>query len=262
MFKTPEALNPDKHASLRYEPNLGYSFAAGQTLVPILASEAAVAAREYVLLFDRDRPLLSALLAVEEGQNAYVNDRGQWFARYLPAYVRIYPFGLIVTPGTQPDADGRSNYTLIADVEAAQLRDPGGTPLFDVDGRPTAVVGKVQEVLKTLEYDSQRTSYLADQLAQAGVLAERSIVVKGRDLGLTGFRVVDRQALGQLAPDALAKLRDTGALALAYAQLMSLANLSDGTLARAVKGGVDGAGDRKVRELFDGDFDIDLDFMN
>jgi len=263
MFKRREALNREAHAQLRFEPNIGYRFAANLLTVPVVSGEVKEVARDYVLIFDKQKPILHALLGVEENNNAYVNDKGQWLGRYRPAYIRAYPFGVTETPGTSVNEDGSRKYTVIIDPDAPQLADREGERFFDADGKPTALVEKVQKVLMSLERDNQITQQLITQLDEAGLLVEQHIELKGRDKGLTGFRVVDTKALGALAAEDLVKLRNTGALMIAYAQMISLSNLRDSPVSWSLKDKQDAAApSRELRSLFDDDADIDFGFLN
>lgn len=265
MFTKREALNRETHAQLRFEPNIGYRFAANLMTVPVVSGEVKEVARDYVLIFDKEQPILHALLGVEANHNAYVNEKGQWLGRYRPAYIRAYPFAVIPTPNTSVNEDGSRQYTVIIDPDAPQFQDREGEPFFDGDGKPTALVEKVQKVLMSLERDNQKTQQIIKQLDEAGLLVERHIELKGRDKGLTGFRVVDTQALAALSGEDLTKLRNTGALMIAYAQMISLTNLRDSPVAWSGTGpGTETAAapDRKLRSLFEDDEDIDLGFLN
>ena len=262
MFTKREALNRDRHAELRFEPNIGYRFAANLMTVPVVSGEVKEVARDYVLIFDKEQPLLHALLGVEENQNAYVNDKGQWLGRYRPAYIRAYPFGVIETPNTSVKEDGTRQYTVIIDPDAPQFQEREGEAFFDVDGKPTTLIEKVQKVLMSLERDNQKTQQLIKQLDDAGLLVDRHIELKGRDKALTGFRVVDTKALGGLADADLAKLRNTGALMVAYAQMMSLSNLRDSPISWTADGNNKQPVSNKLKSLFDEDGDFDLDFLN
>ena len=262
MFNQREALNREKHADLKFEPNLGYRFAASEMIIPIVSGEVTAVARDYVIVFSKERPVVNALLGITEGENAYVTEKGQWRGRYKPALIRAYPFALVKTPGQEDRPPEKSNYTIIIDPEAQQLRDPDGQPLFDGDGEPTALVAKIQKVLMSLQQDAIRTERLIRQLEEHELLVERHIEVKSRDTALTGFRVVDQKALAGLAPDVLAQLRDSGALMLAYAQMMSQTNLTDSPLAWSAKADTDRSPSEKLKSLFDDDGDFGLDFLH
>lgn len=262
MFNKQQALNREHHTALRFDPNIGYSFAANLMTIPAVSGEAKTLARDYVLIFDKTAPALLVLLGVETARNAYVNDKGQWLGRYRPAYIRAYPFGVIPTPDTSQTADGTRQYTIIIDPDAPQLQAREGEAFFDADGKPTDLVEKVQKVMMSLERDRLRTAQLVAQLEEAELLVERHIQVKGSDTAITGFRVIDAEALSKLSGDALMRLRDTGALMLAYAQIFSLDNLKDSPLSWAFKKNLDKTPDRNLRSLIEDDSDLDLSFLN
>jgi hypothetical protein len=230
MFKTAEGLNPKRHAELRFEPNVGYRFAAELMVVPLVSSEAKIVARDYVIVFDKARPVPYALLGVEQGRNAHVNAKGQWLGRYRPALIRAYPFAVVPTPGQADHAEGEKNYTVVLDPEAPQFQEPGGQRLFETDGSPTPLVEKVKQVLMSLQRDAILTEQLVRQLEELELLVDRHIQVKRHGTALTGFRVIDARKLGQLQPEQLAALQASGALLLAYSQIVSLENLRDGVL--------------------------------
>lgn len=264
MFKKREALNRETHSNMKFEPNLGYTFAANEMLIPIVSGEVTSIARDYVIVFDKERPIPYAVLGVEKDVNAYVTEKGRWRGRYQPAFVRVYPFGLMRTPGQENVESDQVNYTIFIDPEAAQLRDWDGQPLFDADGKPTALLEKVQEVLTNLQKDSLRTEQMVRQLDACGLLVEQNIAVKKSETALTGFRVVDPNKLAELSGDEMVKLRDTGALMLIYSQMLSLSNLKDSPVASSVQADdkqQKGPSD-KVKGLFADDGDFDLDFLH
>lgn len=262
MFKTRVALNLEAHGDLRFEPDIGYRFAANLMLVPGVASEAKVLARDYVLIFDRAQPVFHVLLGLRENHNAYVNDKGQWLGRYRPALIRAYPFTAVRAAGEAEAGTDGVRYVVMIDPDAPQFQDSEGERFFDSDGRPTALLEKVQKVLMSLENDKLLTQQLVSELDEAGLLVERHIQAKGSDLAVTGFRVIDTEALGKLSAEVLARLRDTGALMLAYAQIFSLSNLSDSPLSWSLGQDQKAAPDSKVKSLFEDDSDVDLSFLN
>jgi len=84
--------------------------------VPLLASEFFEAAREYPIVFARGEagPVPAALLGLREAENLYVDNAGKWDARYIPAFVRRYPF----VPGK-----GAQGELLVCIDEASQCFD-------------------------------------------------------------------------------------------------------------------------------------------
>ena len=261
MFKNPEPLNRSKHAQLLYDPNQSYAFAANEIRVPVLAAEMTMVARDYVVVFDAKAPVAYALLGVERDRNAYVTERGQWRGRYRPAVIRAYPFTMVAVEGDKSAPDSQQRFTVVIDRDAMHLSSMDGERLFDGMGQPTETMKRVQSVLESIQKDHFRTRQLIGQLEAHGLLASRHLTVKQSDTAITGLRVVDLDAMAKLAPATLAELRASGALELAYAQLLSLTNLRDSPLSWV--GETDQKDpDRKSMSLFEEGGDIDLDFLN
>lgn len=253
LFQAPEVLDPAKHAHLTYRGNVGYAFAREEIAVPLVASEITTAARDYALVFDSAKPAAYALLGVEQGRNAYINAAGRWLGRYRPAAIRAYPFTLKAAGQSE---QGNTRYAILVDMAAPQLAG-GGQALFD-DGKPSELLEKIQGILTSLEKERLRLAALVEQLDHHGLLVARSLNVESRDIAVGGFRLVDAEALAALSPEALAELRDSGALMLAYAQLLSQANLKDGPIAQAASAP---QGPLSIDELFgEGDDDFTFDF--
>ena len=245
LFKQPKPLDSQAHRSLRLQARQPYHFAAQQSLVPVMAGEAAQIAREYALVFsDVAGTLPLALLGARQGHNAYVRPSGHWAARYVPAHVRRYPFVLAEQAPPAGAAPGTASRLVMVDADAPHLVYEGGLALFESDGSPSKVLQQVQQVLVMLERDSERTLQLVRQIEAAGLLVERVLQVTprtGRPVGLQGLRVVDETRLAALEPVALQALQQSGALRLVYAHLLSMVNLVDGPLVEGVAVAADAA---------------------
>ncbi|MGM0693358.1 MAG: SapC family protein [Pseudomonadota bacterium] len=260
MFTRPTALDASAHRDLRFTANQPYDFARDLMLIPLVAGEATRVAREMPIVFPMGEEVPQALVGVRPGENLHVKDSGHWVGRYVPAHLRRYPFLLaeISTSEDQQSEKGRQ-YALQFDAAARHFERPDGQALIDSQGKPTEILQKIQKVLMSLQQERERTLELVKKLDQAGLLVERSItVVQGEDKHeLGGFRILDEKALARLDAEPLAKLRDSGALALAYAHLLSLSNLKDGLIAKAAAG-ADAAPD--LDEVFGSDDDFSFDF--
>ena len=261
MFKSPEHLNRTKHATLCYDPNQSYAFAANEMRVPVLAGEMTMVARDYVVVFDATTPVPHALLGVERDKNAYVTERGQWFGRYRPALIRAYPFTMVAVEGDEATPSDQQRFSIVIDADAMHLRFKEGERLFDSNGQPTPIMQKVQGVLEAVQKDMFRTRKLVSQLEQHGLLVARHLTIKRNNSAITGIRVIDAEALSKLAPEALAELRSSGALELAYAQILSLNNLRDSPISWDGKTEHKDP-DSKTMSLFDEGGDLDLDFLH
>lgn len=262
MFIKPTSLDAEQHRELRFTPNQPYDFARELVMIPVLSGEASRVAREMPLVFPKGQGVPQALAGVRPGENLHVKETGHWLGRYVPAHLRRYPFVLAEVPVSDAQrAEKGRQYTLQFDAAARHFEQPDGHALLDEQGQPTEVLKKVQKILMALQQDQERTRALVAQLEQAGLLMERGITVtqgeEKHELG--GFRLLDEKALASLDAEALGKLRDSGALALAYAQLLSLTNLQDGVIAKAHSAfGVETPSD--LDEVFGSDDDFSFDF--
>lgn len=267
MFKTPEALSPDKHRSLKLSATPDYRFAAQEIACPVVSGEIWQIAREYIIVFPKQAESLPlALMGTQLGVNAYLGDGNPpWWGRYVPAHLRRYPFILAPRAPEPDDETGQQRFTLYIDTAAPQLNQTEGRPLFKDDGQPAELLQEVQHALLGLQRDLAITQALVKQIDNAGLLIEQTLTVKrpGHDpIGLTGFRLIDQAKLRACPPEQLASLAATRALDLIYAHIGSLSNAQDGLLARRAAGESIGStrSDKDIDRLFDNDDMLKLDF--
>ncbi len=93
--KNVAVLDREKHSTLRIKPTGDHHFAAKAHAIPLVAAEYVDAGREYPIVFARttDGKLISfALTGARQDENLYLDANGLWDARYIPAFVRRYPF--------------------------------------------------------------------------------------------------------------------------------------------------------------------------
>lgn len=269
MFLKPTNLDAEQHRDLRFTPNQPYDFARELVMIPVLAGEITRVAREMPVVFPKSEGVPQALTGVRPGENLHVKDTGHWLGRYIPAHIRRYPFVLaeVEISDAQRAEKGRQ-YAVQFDAAARHFERPDGHALLDAQGKPTEVLKNVQQILMGLQKDQERTRALVAQLDAAGLLVEREIQVnptanaandtEDTSHALSGLRLVDEKALARLDAETLATLRDSGALALVYAHLISLTNLQDGLIAKAQAG--TGATPAHLDELFGSDDDFSFDF--
>lgn len=262
MFIQPETLHPDHHRALRFSSNQPYDFARKAMLLPLAASELQQVAREIPIVLPKDGTVPQALVGLEPGRNLHVQDSGYWKGRYVPACIKAYPFRLIKL--NQSDSSEDQQYAVQIDRNAHHFATPEGEALIDAEGKPAPLLKRAQQALLTLQRDSLRAEQQAALLQRHGLLVDQHILINhgtDHERALSGFRIVDTKALAALSSGALAELRDAGALAMAYAQILSLSNLKDGLLAHQAHADTQTP---DIDELFGDDeddisFDFDLD---
>lgn len=256
MFNQLTILDAEQHASLRFSANQPYDFAREQVLVPVVSSEITRVAREMPVVFPLGSEVPQALAGMPPGVNVHVQDSGHWRGRYIPAHIRRYPFMLAPLPKQQETDEQR--YAMQFDAAARHFESAEGQPLLDAQGRPTALLRKIQQVLVSLMHDHAHTARLVAELDLHGLLKEKDVTLGQGDSAqsISGVRIVNESVLRSLEPQALAELRDSGALALAYAHVLSLSNLDDGIITRL---GAAAKATPDIDELFGGD-DFTFDF--
>lgn len=232
-----EPLDKLAHAGLGLKPGAGYAWAAQLNAVFVGAAEMPRAALDFPLAFVRDEGngefLPVAILGMKERQNLFVDAQGLWHPhRYIPAYIRRYPFCLadIASP------DGHEARHLIC-VQRNQLQ-PSPTPLFDDAGEPTAAWEPMRDLIEKLETARQQTRALMRRLESLQLLVPFDAVAvpaTGERLRLAGMYRVDEVKLDALPAKDLRQLQKRSELRAVYAHLISLDNfarLMDLALAR------------------------------
>jgi hypothetical protein len=216
-------LSHEHHAALRLRPLASYDFARDSALVSLYASEVYRAAHEFPVTFsaEADGFFPAALLGLAPGQNLFVGAKGQWLSSYVPALWRRGPFRLA-------KVKEREEWVLCMDLDSPQLNANEGEPLFDAEGKPAPLVGKIMQFLVQLETDRAVTLAACSAMDRHGLLQPWDLQVQktdGSTLKIDGLTKIDEGKLTALDGEALAELNQTGALALIYAHLFSLHKL-------------------------------------
>lgn len=198
--------------------------------VPLLATEIPFASAEYPVIFSATStpgeyiPL--AVLGLKEGENLLVDADGKFDARYVPAFVRRYPFVL----AGSPDAE---TLTVCIDEDSTAVHKDGasGKPLFEEGGEQTQHLKDVIEFLKDYQYRAEMTKVFCSKLHELNLLEpmQANITFKEHqesNLNLTGFFVVKREKLKEISDEAALELFKKDGLELIYAHLQSLNNLN------------------------------------
>lgn len=212
------------HRQTRVAPVTGYNFAARTNAIPLAAVEFAHAAPEYPIAFVRDQDnTLSpvALVGLRNDENLMVDSDGRWSGRYIPAYVRRYPFAsATVAGGGDP--------VLCIDAAWKGFDDPAGEPLFTGSGEPSGFFKNVMALVSDYQGHLQLTGRFMALLDELQLLkpvrVDISAAPDGQPLSFTGLESIDETRLQQLSPDRVQELFADGLLLAVYSQLVSQAN--------------------------------------
>lgn len=221
FYQNPVVLDREQHKNLRLQPSATAQFAAKNQAVPLLAAEFPEACLEYPIVFNKGQDgqwLALALTGLQVGHNAFVDAKGQWTARYVPASVRRYPFILAESDNKQ--------LSLAADLASPHLGKEG-EPLFDSQGEPTELAKSVLQLLADFQTQAQRSSAIAQQLEQAGLLMQQNLQVRlgERSAVVEGVWIVDEVKLRELPDDKIVTWFKGGEMAVIHAHMLSLRNL-------------------------------------
>lgn len=225
IYETAVPVSSGRHGKCAVESGKGYGFARKINSVPLTAVEFPLAASEYAIVFAQngEEVVPVVILGARAGENLYVKDDDSWGARYIPAFIRRYPFVFA-------NKDEGKTFTLCVDEAFQGLNYQGrGQALFTEDGNKTPYVDNVLRFLQEYSAQFMRTQAFCKKLAELKLLEPMQAqftLTTGQKMSLTGFHAVDRKRLKALPPETLAQLASTDELELIYLHLQSMRNFA------------------------------------
>lgn len=216
-------ITPEQFASKAWTRG-GFAFAQKDHLIPFVLAELAqlvpVMPLAFVPLGEGYQAV--GLASLQPGSSLYVSPDGQWLAEYVPAALRTYPFRLAKAPG-------RDGELVCFDTDSGRLAEAGqGEAFYDPAGEPTQTVKDIIALLAQVGANRIATQTAVDALHAAGIIQPWKLAIKDgeRTMNVEGLSIVDEARFAALPDDVFVGLRPSGALGLAYAQLMSLSQLN------------------------------------
>jgi hypothetical protein len=222
-YEKPVLLDRTKHRTRKVKPSTSFAFARKANSVYLAGVEFGEACKEYAVVFTRGangKVVPVVMLGLRAHENLFVDAQNRWTGRYIPAFVRRYPFVLAELPG--------QSLGVCIDEAFAGLNDAEGEALFDEAGKDTPFLRNALDFLTQYQREHLRTEAFCRKLEQAGLLTEmnaRADLVDGRTFTVGSVLVVDEKKLLAL-PDATALgLFRSGELHLVSMHLLSLSNM-------------------------------------
>ena len=214
-----------EHGDVSIKSGDNYGFAKDVNSVPLMATEFDLASTEYAIVFsgEGNDVMPAALLGIRDGENLYVDEQGAWNAKYIPAFVRRYPF-VFSSPATKR----RSRFALTRNITGVN-REGLGERLFDADGERTQYLQGVLGFLQAYQAQFEATRAFCQRLVELNLLEAMQaqfVLRSGQRITLAGFMSVNRDRLKALSGSALAGLAARGDLDLIYAHLYSQRNFT------------------------------------
>lgn len=223
LYRRPVALDREKHKNLRIAQTTDFRFAAALQTIPLTVSEFREAQKEYPIVFARageKQVMPVGVLGLRRDENLYVKADGTWDARYLPAYVRRYPFIF--------GESGNERLTLLFDEAWEGIGTERGQPLFE-NGAETQFMKNIVEFMQAFQNDFKMTEQFCKNIDEMGLLTTMQATAEmstGQRFVIQNFLTVDENKLRSIDSTNLGRLFQTGELALVYAHLLSISNLS------------------------------------
>jgi hypothetical protein len=219
------AITPERHAKKVWKHVTDYAFAAEETVIPLVGAELSKVAPVMPTGFTKlDAGYqLVAITSLQPGKNLYVAPDGKWLGGYIPAALRGYPFKLAQQEGAEK--------VVLCINEGSGLvveNTEDGNPFFDDQDQPTQGIKDILNFLTQIKASRDVTEGAVNALADAGLIMPWKINLKQGEkvVPVKGLFSIDEAALNKLDDEDFLTLRKAGGLAIAYAQLFSMNQLT------------------------------------
>ncbi len=225
VYENAVPVSHAKHGGWSVEAGTDFAFCKSINSVPLTAVEFSSAAAEYVIIFagSGEAVVPAVLLGIRDRENLYLGDDGGWKAKYVPAFLRRYPFVF-------SSLDEGKTFTLCIDESFSGFnQQQRGQPLFEGERKPSQYVDNVLKFLQQYQIEFQRTQAFCKKLKDLNLLESMRAQIRldsGESIALTGFMVVDRARLKTLSAEKLAELVKSDELELIYIHLQSMKNFT------------------------------------
>lgn len=223
LFERPELMNREQHGDLGFvQPEQRFAFCAKARAIPVTVSEIPAAMKDYpIVLMSKENFLPLAVTGLVDDVNLFVDEQGNWEERrYIPGYVRRYPFGVAAETGGD-------KFAIVIDVAYAGLTKNGEAPLFD-NGEPSQATRQAVDFCTTYERDRRLTEEFAKRLQKfdlvQGQSAQFTPVGETEPRSFAEYFGIDEQRMKTLTDEQLLELHKGGVLPILYAMLMSMGN--------------------------------------
>lgn len=218
-------LSVDRHKNWFIKPVQDYSFAKSTQAVPLMAVEFLGAAGDYPIVFvgDDSGIMPVALLGLQQAQNVYLSADGGWQGRYVPAFIRRYPFIL-------SQADDQDKAFLCIDESFPGFnQNEEGVALISDDGSASEYTDEILKFLSQFQAEHQRTKIISQRLRELNLFEPKRAEAKlphGQSKAIHGFYTIERSRLLTLSSEVLLDLVRSGVYEMICHHLASLRNFN------------------------------------
>ncbi len=226
FYVDPVPLNSQEDKDLKLGEFVDYAFAAESNSIQLVGVEFYEAAKEYPIVFAKlgnGAFVPFTLNGLKDKENLYLDKDNKWDARYIPSYVRRYPFVL-----SEPMGDEGTQVVFI-DKGCKRVQKKSGQPLFNKDGSEGEVMASIKSFLLQHYAHARLTADFCQWLADEELLMEMTAkfeVASGENFLFNNLFIVDESKFNKLGKDKVYDLFTKGWMGWIYAHLMSLSNMS------------------------------------
>lgn len=224
-------LNNVAHKDLRVKPGYSAEFGDAINNCIVFPTEFAFVQREYPIVFRRDTNgdlVALAMLGFEKEENLFLDGKGGWDARYVPAAQARGPFLI----GLQPSQDGDGNArkpVINVDLDDPRISRTEGVPVFLPQGGNAPYLEHVNRMLQLIYDGSDLAKSMFAAFEEAGLIEGMELDVKldaSMSYKVPGFLTISQEKLAGLTGETLEKLHSRGFLHLAALVATSLGNVT------------------------------------
>jgi len=218
-------VSAERHASWHISGIKDYAFANKVNSVPLMTAEFLSASTDFPIVFagDDEAVMPVLILGIRNFENVFVGSAGEWEGKYIPAYIRRYPFVFSRT------SDEAEDFYLCIDESYPGFNQSGeGPALIGEDGKASEYTEGVLKFLGQFQSEFQRTQAFCKKLKELNLLERKRVkasLPNGEEMSM-GFLTVDRPRIETLSSEAIVDLVRTGAYELIIHHLASLRNFN------------------------------------
>ena len=226
LYREPALIDPAAHRHLKLGTFADFSVTKHMHAVYIAATEFPLAALDFPIVFvntgEAPNVVMSpiVLLGLVPNENLYIEGK-RWDARYIPAFIRRYPFVSANVRGTQ-------QVGVMIDTAWSGISTTEGEPLFLEGDKPAPALERAVEFLRMFEVEAQRTRHFCQRLQDLALLRPMQVdatLPSGQHMAIDGFMTVEEDKLKALPDATVVEMHRNGMLGLLQLHLASLANM-------------------------------------
>jgi len=220
FYKSVVPLDINRHKALKISrPEHPLEFARSANVIPALVDEFELSLDDLPIAFlpGAKGPSAVFVTGAAPGTNAFISDDGLWKGKYVPAYLRRYPF--IIGDVSETES------VLCIDEAYEGLGEDEGESLFSETGGQEAPLAQGLALAQSYRDAAVKTERFCAMLHDYGLLQAATLdttAPDGTKSVVYGLLIVDEAALAALPSDKLHALHQAGFLKAIYTQIVSL----------------------------------------